>query len=311
MKLASFFKRMLCVMLVLAMLCLEVIPGMAFAVGHDHDHNQISFERVDNDSVSAGLIPGGRTEITDDAAYADTDVVRVSIILSRSSTIDAGYSAMDITGNQAALKYREDLKKDQTNMVHQIEQATQADLDVVWNLTLAANIISANVQYGQIETIAKLPGVKSVVLENQYQPCETKDGEIVPNMATSGAQIGTGPVWEAGYTGAGMRIAVIDFGRKGRYPLPLSGKQMIVVILPCSPDQGKGFFREQTVERSADTHDTISHKPDPRLGMVGGQYKKSRWIREKSTQNASLFHYFSPISFGLVEFLNGEVLIPD
>ncbi|MBQ3146667.1 MAG: S8 family serine peptidase [Oscillospiraceae bacterium] len=212
MKLASFFKRMLCVMLVLAMVCLEVIPGMAFAVGHDHDHNQISFERVDNDSVSAGLIPGGRTEITDDAAYADTDVVRVSIILSRSSTIDAGYSAMDITGNQAALKYREDLKKDQTNMVHQIEQATQADLDVVWNLTLAANIISANVQYGQIKTIAKLPGVKSVVLENQYQPCETKDGEIVPNMATSGAQIGTGPVWEAGYTGAGMRIAVIDTG---------------------------------------------------------------------------------------------------
>lgn len=27
------------------------------------------------------------------------------------------------------------------------------ELDVVWNLTLAANIISANVQYGQIEDI--------------------------------------------------------------------------------------------------------------------------------------------------------------
>ena len=36
------------------------------------------------------------------------------------------------------------------------EQVLNGDeLDVVWNLTLAANIISANVQYGQIEKIEK------------------------------------------------------------------------------------------------------------------------------------------------------------
>ena len=45
-----------------------------------------------------------------------------------------------------------------------------AKLDVVWNMTLAANIISANVQYGQIEKIKEVAGVQEVILENRYEP---------------------------------------------------------------------------------------------------------------------------------------------
>ena len=36
---------------------------------------------------------------------------------------------------------------------------------MVWNLTLATNIISANVQYGQIEKIENVQGVKQVLIE--------------------------------------------------------------------------------------------------------------------------------------------------
>ena len=214
MKHTSIFHRILSVMLILAMLAGEMLPTFVFAVGHStHDHgSNVSFTQVDNNQVSAGMTPSNRTEISDEADYADTDNVRVSIVLSRKSTLDAGYSAMDITANKGAIQYRDNLKKEQTNMVHQIERTIGSDLDVVWNLTLAANIISANVQYGQIEQIQALPGVKKVVLENQYLPCKTEDGVVVPNMATSGEQIGTGPVWAEGYTGAGMRIAVIDTG---------------------------------------------------------------------------------------------------
>ena len=212
MKNPHFFKRLLCVILVMALLAGDVVPGLAHAVEKVTDGN-VSFTQVDNSQVSAGLIPNGKTEIGSETTYADTDIVRASIILSRSSTIDAGYSAMDITGNKSAMDYRESLKKDQNYIVNQIEKAIKVDLDVIWNLTLAANMISVNVPYGQIEAIKKMSGVKDVVLENQYQPCKTKDGTAVaPNMATSGGQIGTGPVWEAGYTGAGMRIAVIDTG---------------------------------------------------------------------------------------------------
>ena len=195
----------------MALLAGDVVPGLAYAVDKVTDGN-VSFTQVDNSQVSAGLIPNGKTEIKNEVTYADTDIVRASINLSRSSTIEAGYSAMDITGNQSAIDYRESLKKDQTYIVNQIEKTIKTDLDVVWYLTVAANIISANVPYGQIKAIENMPGVKAVVLENQYVPCKTEEGTVVPNMATSGNQIGTGPVWEAGYTGAGMRIAVIDTG---------------------------------------------------------------------------------------------------
>ena len=75
-------------------------------------------------------------------------------------------------------------------MVQKIDAALKDSIDVVWNLTFAGNIISANVRYAQIEEIAKVQGVKKVFVENRYEPMvidknETND----PNMATSSAQI--------------------------------------------------------------------------------------------------------------------------
>ena len=82
-----------------------------------------------------------------------------------------------------------------------------------WNLTLAANIISANVQYGQIEDIKAVSGVRDVVLEALYEPCEVDEGEeYEPNMSTSPEQIGSPAAYAAGYTGAGTRIAIVDTG---------------------------------------------------------------------------------------------------
>ena len=37
-------------------------------------------------------------------------------------------------------------------------------------MTLAANIISANVPYGRIDEIASVIGIKEVVIEEQYAP---------------------------------------------------------------------------------------------------------------------------------------------
>ncbi len=223
MKQTNLFKKLLSMALVVIMLAGQVMPAAALTIhnhdGHNHVHGteasgnqQLSFTQVDNSLVSAGFTPNSRTEIGQDDLYADDEMVRVSIVLNKKSTIDAGYSVMDVTSDKGAIQYRDTLKREQTNIIYQIERATKSDLDVVWNLTLAVNIISANVPYGQIEMIRKLPGVKTVYLENQYVPCETEDGKIITNMATSGGQIGTSPVWSAGYTGAGMRIAVIDTG---------------------------------------------------------------------------------------------------
>ncbi len=68
------------------------------------------------------------------------------------------------------MSYRDSLKQEQAGMTASIERATGNRLDVVWNLTLAANLISANIPYGQLSAIQALPGVREVILENRYDP---------------------------------------------------------------------------------------------------------------------------------------------
>ncbi|MGM9641023.1 MAG: S8 family serine peptidase, partial [Faecousia sp.] len=200
--------RLLSWLLVFAMLA-----GFAVPVNAAGQNAKVTFTQVDNSAVSASLLNKADENAADTQTYADTDVVRVSIILKEQPTIGAGFSVQGIAQNAEAMRYREKLQDRQAAVTASIERAVGGKLDVVWNLTLAANIISANVEYGQIEAIEKVPGVAQVLIETRYEPDvvgreETND----PNMATSGKQIGSAAAWAEGYTGAGSRIAVIDTG---------------------------------------------------------------------------------------------------
>ena len=145
--------------------------------------------------------------------YAYHDVVRVSILLEEKSTIAAGYEIAGIGTNSEAMAYRDALDASLDAMTQRIEKTIGCELDVVWKLSLAANLISANIPYGRVEQIRGIPGVAQVVIENQYVPAVvSKDQVANPNMGTSGAQTGSYTAWAAGYTGAGSRIAIIDTG---------------------------------------------------------------------------------------------------
>ena len=145
--------------------------------------------------------------------HALSDVVRVSIVLNEPSTLDQGYSTQGIAENKSAMAYRDSLKAQQARVTAAIEKATGAPLDVQWNLTLAANIISANVTYGQLDAIRAVDGVKDVVPETRYEPAVVDTDEPAdPNMATSGGQIGSPVAWANGYTGLGSRVGIIDTG---------------------------------------------------------------------------------------------------
>lgn len=150
-----------------------------------------------------------------DVSYADHEQVRVSVVLEDDCTIEAGFSTDGISGDRDAVTYREALlaKQEEIAEVISSEALDGEALDVVWNLTLAANIISANVEYGSVEDILAVDGVKDVVIETVYYPCVIdREEENDPNMATSAAMTGTSAAWAEGYTGAGQRIAVIDTG---------------------------------------------------------------------------------------------------
>ena len=202
------FKRLLSGILAVAV----AVNGLVITTLADNN-TPVEFTKVSNKNVSADF---GRKpfELKEkDPGYNADDVVRVSIFLKDKSTIEAGFEVKDIADNIEAINYREGLQRKQDAVVTEIERVTKKDLDVVWNVTLAANLISANVEFGQIEKIEKIGDVQEVVIETQYQPDEVKKTLANdPNMATSSAQIGSSLAWAAGYTGAGSRIAIIDTG---------------------------------------------------------------------------------------------------
>lgn len=177
---------------------------------------KLKFEKVETDVNDASLQQGREVAVQQGAeAHAPTDIVRVSIVLEEKSTIQAGYSTLGIAQNASAMAYNDKLQARQETVAKRISAKVLAgeQLDVVWNLTLVGNLISANVPYGKLEAIKNVDGVKDVVLERTYEPCVVSKQETAePQMYTSGSMIGSNAVWAAGYTGAGSRIAVIDTG---------------------------------------------------------------------------------------------------
>ena len=147
----------------------------------------------------------------DEADYAPDDTVRVSIVLKDEPAV-AMYSLDGIGENNSAVTYRQTLKNRQNSLTQRINRTLDAPIDVVWNLTLAANLISANVRYDQIDEIKAVSGVADVYVENRYETMVKQEERYDPNMATSSEQIGSSTAWAAGYTGAGSKIAIIDTG---------------------------------------------------------------------------------------------------
>lgn len=209
-------KRSLAMIVALAML-VGVSP-VVNAAGRDKetdDDGLTALEFTESDgSVDAKLhidAPG-----VDDggAQYSDTDMVRATVVLEDKSALDAGYPLSTIASDPGAMAYQDGLEKKQGELVDTIEDELLGGekLDVVWNLTAAANLISINIQYGMLKQIARLDGVKLIVLETPTRPIATSYEKTDPKMFTSSDSIGTAPVWANGYTGAGSRIAIIDTG---------------------------------------------------------------------------------------------------
>lgn len=155
--------------------------------------------------------------VREDAAQTrdDSEMVRVSIVLEAPSTVEAGYATMGIGSNAEAMAYRADLMAVQKKMEKTISlQALNGrPLNVVWNMTLVGNIISAWVPYGSLDEIAAIDGVRTVAMEAKYEPCVAERSEgVAPNTYASSGMIGSSALWQSGYTGAGTRIAIVDTG---------------------------------------------------------------------------------------------------
>ena len=208
-------RRILSLLLVLAMILTGPFSVTAVA-SPTSGAEDLTFHEVDAGSVSTQLDSTAGQEVeslqTGQTLYEDTDQVRVTIFLEPAATLER-FDSQNVASNVQAMSYRQTLAQKQEEVQSWIEAATGQELQVAWNMTLATNAISANVEYGQIQQILDVSGVKDVVIETRYEPAVVEqDLETDPNMATSSEMIGSGLAWASGYTGAGSRVAIIDTG---------------------------------------------------------------------------------------------------
>ena len=168
--------------------------------------------RVSDRTVTADLSHRLAEENAEDAELASR-TVRVSIVLEDRPTVQSGFATMNITENSAAMAYDAQLLAQQQRVAETISRDVLGGqpLDVVWNLTLVGNVISANVPRSHIAAIAALEGVRAVVEEQQYAPM-TAQSSVQPMSHASGVMTGAHTAWSAGLTGAGSRVAIIDTG---------------------------------------------------------------------------------------------------
>lgn len=210
-------KRLLAVGVALSMSLNTGIGRGVYAAEADNagsGQSSVTYEKLDADQISVQTANTDNQIRENEASgdYADTDHVRVMIVLNDDAAISlADDSEEDISANYRIRNYRGALNRAQAKVADQISDEVLGgeQLDVVWNLTLIANAISANVEFGKIDEIARIDGVKSVFLETEYMPMNQADTNNIVAQEMTGA----GSVkLNAGYSGAGTRVAVIDTG---------------------------------------------------------------------------------------------------
>lgn len=164
---------------------------------------------IDKSEVSADLLDNGsdtaeRIETVPD----DDEMVNVIIVMDGDSVIE--------NDADAKLGFLTNLKTSymewkQNRVIQKIEKKVLGgeELSVKYHYTWLLNGISAKVPYGMISTIEALSGVENVILQPVY---EVEKEEIDTCSVADGVMIGREDTWASGYTGKGMKIAVIDTG---------------------------------------------------------------------------------------------------
>ncbi len=140
--------------------------------------------------------------------YSEDDVVTAFVVMEDKPLAET-YSSI----TRVSILDEEKLLEIQNYIISMIEKFVLGGekLDVRYQFTYLTNAFSIMTEFGNLEEIAMMDGVKSVYLMPVYNAC-TVD-RMDPLTSSSGVMTGVPTVWEElEYRGEGMKIAIIDTG---------------------------------------------------------------------------------------------------
>jgi lactocepin len=99
------------------------------------------------------------------------------------------------------------VEAEQNEFLSDLQAANDIDFKVENTYTTLVNGFSGEITYGQIDELESLPNVESVSIVNEYErPTER------PEMISSKEMVEAIQTWNAGFTGKGMVVGIIDTG---------------------------------------------------------------------------------------------------
>ena len=210
------FKRILAFVLSLCMVLSLAPMSTVFAEEIAAEEiTDLTFEKLDDSAIDVQLPQNGVTEETLalEQLISDDEIVKVLIIMDGLSVVEMDSKATLNAGSEEIIA---ELEEEQAEVVEEIEETVLEGepLQVNYNYTWLLNGVAANVPYGSIKEILEVEGVKQVLIQPVYQVCETAQ----PHTITDGVMVGRESTWAAGYTGEGMKIAIIDTGLDTDHP---------------------------------------------------------------------------------------------
>lgn len=187
-------------------------------------------ETVPASGLSSQAVAEGEEKIVHDAsgrfslkveeeAPADTDVVNFIVELKGEPLLAAGFSADEIAAQSASVTNYQDkqlvningLKTRLTNRF-----GSDENFKINYTYTVATNGLSVTTAYGNKAAIEAMPGVERVYLSPTFQlPDDYKldTGDVYqPSTGNATGMIGADVLNESGYTGKGMKVAILDTG---------------------------------------------------------------------------------------------------
>lgn len=218
-------KRILAMLLAFALLAGLMPAAVAANSTPGQDRQVLTAEEISD--VSRLDEPAREAEERTVQPYQPDDLVTVIVELEQAPVLEhyvpnvlAGESAgaavsAYLTGD-AARQESLALQDSQTAAIAQIRKAADAgsDFQVTNRWTTLINAVSVQVPYGKLEEIRSLEGVKRAYVEHVYD----RPVEELADISTGGIygysynMTGLGAAWEAGLTGQGMLVAILDTG---------------------------------------------------------------------------------------------------
>ncbi|MGM9641413.1 MAG: S8 family serine peptidase [Faecousia sp.] len=171
----------------------------------------------------SSLAQAGEAQPLETAEPAPDEIVRVIVAMEDAPLLDRGFTTAQIAAQGQAvttevrnLQARQDLVLNRIeSIVDSYAAGNHADMELTVRYTyhVVLSGMAVEVPYGTLDAIRALPGVEAAFVSPVYAVPEDMGSDISPNMYATKDTFGSALTWNTlGYTGAGMRIAIVDTG---------------------------------------------------------------------------------------------------